>query len=153
MAKDNKVYTLEELQGGPHKTVWVVIATLGLLTIALGTLLPIFAVKFGPQTMGWWKYVYAAGAVLFLVGKLFCPYTGSNPRIKRLYRIEAWSAVFFCVAAFFFFWQPYQTRDAFAFTLAGGFLLIFTTIAIPRTVKNILRKQSEDAGKGKNKKQ
>lgn len=153
VAKDTKVYTLEELQGRPHKTVWVVIATLGLLTIALGTMLPIFSVQLGLLTLVWWKYVFAAGALLYLVGKLFCPYTGTHPRIKRLYRIEAWSAVFFCVAAFFFFWQPYQTRDAFAFTLAGGFLLIFTTIAIPRTVRKVLRDQAADAdGKSKSKK-
>ena len=42
-----KTYTLEELQGRPPRTIWAVIAMLGLITIAVGTLLPIFAVRIG----------------------------------------------------------------------------------------------------------
>ena len=138
-----KTYTLEELQGRPPRTHWAVIAMLGLITIAVGTLLPIFAVRIGPDAVSWWKYVYAAGAVCFLLGKLFSPYTGIHPRIKRLYRIEAWSAVFFCVAALFLFLDMNTMRDVWAFTLAGGALLIFTTIAIPRTVSKTLKNQSK----------
>lgn len=138
-----KTYTLEELQGRPPRTIWAVIAMLGLITIAVGTLLPIFAVRIGPDAVSWWKYVYAAGAVCFLLGKLFSPYTGIHPRIKRLYRIEAWSAVFFCVAALFLFLDMNTMRDVWAFTLAGGALLIFTTIAIPRTVSKTLKNQSK----------
>lgn len=135
-------YTLEQLQGKAPSTLMVVIATVGLLTIAIGTLLPILSIKYGSQVAGWWKYVYAAGALCFLVGKLFSPYTGTNPRIKRLYRIESWSAVFFCVAAFFLFLGTDMMRDVWAFTLAGGALLIFTTIAIPRVIKKELKRNS-----------
>lgn len=140
----DKKYTLDELQGKPPKTIMVVIATLGLLIIALGTLLPVLAVKYNPAAVSWWKYVYAAGAVLFLIGKVFSPYTGIHPRIKRLYRIESWSAVFFCVAAFFLFWSNEGTRDVWAFTLAGGALLIFSTIAIPRAVKKALGQPKDE---------
>jgi len=135
-------YTLEELQGKTPPTAMTILATVGLLTIAVGTLLPVFSMKLGPQAMGWWKYVYAAGAACFLAGKLFSPYTGTHPRIKRLYRIEGWSAVFFCVAAFFLFWSDGSLRDVWAFTLAGGALLIFTTIAIPRIIKKELKKNN-----------
>ena len=128
-----KTYTLEELQGRPPRTIWAVIAMLGLITIAVGTLLPIFAVRIGPDAVSW----------CFLLGKLFSPYTGIHPRIKRLYRIEAWSAVFFCVAALFLFLDMNTMRDVWAFTLAGGALLIFTTIAIPRTVSKTLKNQSK----------
>ena len=143
MSKNNPKqprYTLEELQGKAPSTAMVILATVGLLTIALGTLLPIFGVKLGPQAVGWWKYVYAAGALCFLVGKLFSPYTGTHPRVKRLYRIESWSAVFFCVAAFFLFWGTDTLRVVWAFTLAGGALLIFTTIALPRVIKKELKR-------------
>lgn len=139
-ADSRRHYTLEEMTGRPHPTLLVVLATVGLLTIAAGTLLPILNVKIAPTAVTWWKYVYAAGAFCFLVGKLFCPYTGEHPRIKRLYRIEAWSAVFFCVAAFFLFWSHDTMRDVWAFTLAGGALLIFTTIAIPRVVRKELKR-------------
>jgi hypothetical protein len=71
-----------------------------------------------------------------------CPYTGKHPRIRRLYRIESWSGIFFCVAAFFLFYNGEYTRDSWAFTLAGGVLLVFTTIAIPRVVKKELKNNS-----------
>ena len=51
MSKNNPKqprYTLEELQGKAPSTAMVILATVGLLTIALGTLLPIFGVKLGP---------------------------------------------------------------------------------------------------------
>lgn len=140
---DKKNYTLDELTGHPQPTWAVVIALVGLLAIAVGTLLPILNVQLGPQAIGaWWKYVYAAGAVLFFVGKLLCPYTGKHPRVKRLYRIESWSGVFFCVAAFFLFYNGAYTRDSWAFTLAGGVLLVFTTIAIPRVIKKELKNKN-----------
>ena len=117
------------------------LAIVGLLAIAAGTLLPILNVTVAPGAAGtWWKYVYAAGAVCFLAGKLLSPYTGIHPRIKRLYRIESWSAVFFCVAAFFLFYNGNVSRDSWAFTLAGGALLVFTTIAIPRVANKELKK-------------
>lgn len=139
-AKEEKHYTLEELQGKPGSKWMMILATLGLLTIAIGIMVPLFSYKYGAQAVAWWKYVYAAGALCFLVGKLFTPYTGTHPRIKRLYRIESWSAVFFCVAAFFLFWGGDTMRDVLAFTLAGGALLIFTTIAIPRIIRKELKK-------------
>ena len=127
--------------GKAPRTWCVVLAIVGLLAIAAGTLLPILNVTVAPGAAGmWWKYVYAAGAACFLAGKLLSPYTGTHPRIKRLYRIESWSAVFFCVAAFFLFYNGNVSRDSWAFTLAGGALLIFTTIAIPRVANKELKK-------------
>lgn len=138
-----KVYTREELIGRPQPALMVIVATIGLLGIAAGTLLPILNVQLGPGAVSWWKYVYAGGAFCFLVGKLLSPYTGTHPRVRRLFRIEAWSAVFFCVAAFFLFFNGGVTRDSWAFTLAGGVLLVFTTIAIPKTINRQLRRQKE----------
>lgn len=138
---DNRHYTKEELLGSAPRGWCVALATLGLLAIAVGTLLPILNVAVAPGTAGgWWKYVYAGGAVAFLAGKLMSPYTGVHPRIKRLYRIESWSAVFFCVAAFFLFYNGNVSRDSWAFTLAGGVLLVITTIAIPRVANKELKK-------------
>ena len=138
---DERHYTREELLGSAPRTWCVVLATVGLLAIAAGTLLPILNVFVGPGAAGsWWKYVYAGGAVAFLAGKLLSPYTGVHPRIKRLYRIEGWSAVFFCVAAFFLFYNGNVSRDSWAFTLAGGILLVFTTISIPRVANKELKK-------------
>jgi len=139
MTQTQKRYTLEQLQG-PAPASWkVLLAILGLLGIATGTLLPILNVLVAQGIAGtWWKYVYSAGALCFLTAKLITPYRGEHLRIKRLYRIESWSAIFFCVAAFFLFYNGNVSRDSWAFTLAGGVLLVFTTIAIPRAVKREL---------------
>ncbi len=135
-------YTLEELTGRPPRTWCMLLATIGLLAIAVATLMPILNVAVAPGAAGTlWKYIYASGAACFLIGKLLSPYTGIHPRIKRLYRIESWSAVFFCVAAFFLFYNGNVSRDSWAFTLAGGALLVFTTIAIPRVVNKELKKK------------
>lgn len=138
-------FSLEELQGNAPKTWVVIMATVGLLAIAVGTFMPIMQAHTNPMaayehTLQPWMFVYAAGALLFVVAKILSPYTGKSMRIKRLYRIEGWSAVFFCVAAFFIFWDRETTRDVWAFTLAGGAILIFTTLAIPYRIKKELRK-------------
>ena len=145
MTKDRK-YTLDQMLG-PRPAAWkVAMATVGLLAVAVATLMPILNVLITYGAAGtWWKYLFAAGAVLFLAGKLLSPYRGEHPRIRRLYRIES-SAIFFCVAAFFLFYNGSVSRDSWAFTLAGGVLLVFTTIAIPRTVRRELRR---DAGETK----
>ena len=146
MTKDRK-YTLDQMLG-PRPAAWkVAMATVGLLAVAVATLMPILNVLITYGAAGtWWKSLFAAGAVLFLAGKLLSPYRGEHPRIRRLYRIESWSAIFFCVAAFFLFYNGSVSRDSWAFTLAGGVLLVFTTIAIPRTVRRELRR---DAGETK----
>lgn len=146
---NEKYYTREELTGREPKAVMTVLGIVGLLGIAVGTMLPMIGVFTSPGAVAWWKYVYAGGAACFLVSKFFTPYTGSHPRIKRLMRIESWSAIFFCVAAFFIFYNGAVTRDAWAFTLAGGALLIFTSLSIPRTVNKELRRSEEAKNKKK----
>lgn len=103
------------------------VMTVGMLLIVAGTVLPIFRLD-----NDIYKYVYSAGALMLLVSRLFNPYKGDNLRLKRLVRIESWSAIFFCVAAFFMFYDPTTARDWLAFTLAGGIIQIYTSIMIPR---------------------
>ena len=64
--------------------------TISMLLIVAGTVLPLF------NTGGiLFKYIYATGALLLLIGRLLTPYKGDDLRVKRLYRIETWSAIFF----------------------------------------------------------
>ena len=111
-----------------NSALWLALMTLGMLLIVTGTVIPIFRLE--TQI---YKYIYSAGAVILLVSRIMTPYRGDNDRIRRLYRIESWSAIFFCVAAFFMFYDPYSARDWLAFTLAGGAVQIYTSIMIPRT--------------------
>lgn len=105
--------------------------TVGMLLIATGIVIPIFT---GSISSDVFRYIYAVGAVLLLTARLFSGYDGSNLRLKRLYRLETWSAVFFCVAAFFLFYDRTLLRDPLAFTLAGGLIQAYTSIMIPRQI-------------------
>lgn len=113
------------------KRIWTWIITLGMILIAIGVLMPIMG--YGMELCRW---IYGAGAVLSLIGRIMTPYRGNNMRVKRLHRIEIWSSVFFCAATFFMFYQTAGARDWLAFTLAGGAVLVYTSIMIPRAEKN-----------------
>lgn len=116
--------------------LWLGLMTFGMLLIVAGTVIPIFRLETDV-----YKYIYSAGAVLLLVSRIMTPYRGNSDRIRRLYRIESWSAIFFCVAAFFMFYEPGSARDWLAFTLAGGAVQIYTSIMIPRTAAKERRKK------------
>lgn len=71
--------------------LWIV--TAGMLLIVIGTMLPLLSGLTRLSAVigsGWFRYIYAAGAVITLLGRMFTPYRGDNLRLKRLYRIEAW---------------------------------------------------------------
>ena len=99
----------------------------GMLLIVAGICIPFFT---GPQET-LYKYIFSAGAALNLIGRLFTQYSGKNIRVKRLFRIEIWASLFFCVGAFFMFYDP-DPRNWIVFVLAGGALLAYTSIMIPR---------------------
>ncbi len=106
----------------------------GLCIVAAGAFLPII---FGPASLAA-KIVLSAGAFLTLVGRLFSPYHGKIFRVKRLFAIEKWSAIFFCVAAFFM-WYSDNPREWVVFLLAGAFIQLYTSMAIPYAQKKALR--------------
>ncbi|MBQ3605342.1 MAG: hypothetical protein II990_03715 [Muribaculaceae bacterium] len=110
-------------------TIFLWFVTIGMLLIAAGTVMPLLM-----QEGDLFKYVYGGGAVILLIGRIFTTYKGTNLRLKRLYRIEAWASIFFCVATFFMFYESAGNRDWLAFTLAGGAIQIYTSIMIPRTI-------------------
>lgn len=113
---------------------------LGLALILLATAVP-FVLMGSSWADPAYKYVYAAGALLLLVARLFSPFRGSDMRLKRLHRIEAWSAVFFCAAAVFLFYPGASLRDWIAFTLAGAIIQVITSIAIPAREAKLKGKQ------------
>lgn len=100
----------------------------GLLAVAVGVLMPILSNNPYGNTF---RYVYAVGAGLTLLSRLFRQtLPKSTPiRLRRLERMESWSALFFCVAAFFAFYSAPYLRDWLAFTLAGAAIQIYCSIA------------------------
>lgn len=104
--------------------IWIVNA--GLIIILAATMLALTG-----KCALWWRYVYGVGALSLIAGRLMSPYRGDVYRVKRLSRIEVWSAIFFCVALFFMFYPGANNRDWLAFTLAGGIIQVYTSIMIP----------------------
>lgn len=102
-----------------------------LFLVLAATAVP-FLLPHTPRAMASYRYVYAAGAVILLLARLFTPFRGKDLRLRRLHRIEAWSAIFFCAGCAFMFIPGGTGRDWIAFTLAGAAIQIFTSIAIPR---------------------
>ncbi len=119
--------TNTENKSGRSTRTWSVIVNVGLLLVVAGIVLPMFGI---PQST--YRWIYAAGALISLLGRFGTQYTGPVLRLRRLTRIEMWSSVFFCVAAFFMFYPGAGGSDWLAFTIAGGAILIYTSIMIPR---------------------
>lgn len=99
----------------------------GMLLLAVGIVLPLFQ---GLQFVAF-RYVYCAGALMLLIARLFSGYQGDNLRLKRLHRLELWSAIIFCAGGFFLFYDHGTFQQALAFTLAGAVVQIYTSIMIP----------------------
>ena len=95
--------------------------------ILIGLFMPFFTGPIEPA----YKYVFGAGAVLNLVGRIMTRYNGKNVRLRRLLRIETWAALFFCVADYFMFADP-DPRNWIVFVLAGGALMVYTSLMIGR---------------------
>lgn len=141
----NRKVSQEDVTGPRVNPIWGIAAAIGLLMIAAGTLIPILSAKETlyrnlPDTF---KYVFTAGAAILLICRLLNTYKGKILRLKRLYRIEIWSALFFCVAAFFLFYEKDSTRNWLAFTLAGAAIQVYTSFMIPRTMRKALNGEVE----------
>lgn len=106
------------------------IVPFGLLLILLSTVTPFFLRDYA-WALSSFRYVYCAGALIVLIARLLQKRpTTPDFRLRRLYRLEVWVAIIFCVAGFFAFYSA-ELRDWIAFTLAGAAFQAYTSIAIP----------------------
>jgi len=117
---------MKQIDNNTKRNAWSnLLSTIGLLAIMTAALLPLLKVAAGYN-----KYIYAGGALLLLIGKFIAPALKDAPlRLRRLMRIEIWTALIFVAGAVFTFLPG---TDWIAFTLAGGLLTIYTSIMIPR---------------------
>ena len=106
-----------------------ILLIVGLCGVAAGVMLPIMTKNPYEPTF---PYVYAVGAALTLIARLLepSPAPGTPLRTKRLVRLQTWSALLFCVAAFFCFYSAPNLRDWLAFTLAGAAIQVYCSIAL-----------------------
>jgi len=109
------------------ENMFQLISSLGLLLIAVATMIPIMAGGFPDSPV--YKYIFSAGTLVCLVAALFTKAPeGASLREKRWQRIEGWSAIFFCAAAFFLWYPGGSPRDWLAFTLAGATIRIIVFV-------------------------
>lgn len=106
--------------------------TVGLLAIMVGAFLPLIHVAV--ENM---RYVYAAGALVLVAGRIVAPRIKEGPlRLRRLLRLELWTSFIFIFGAVFLFLPSAGGHDWLAFTLAGAVLTIYTSVMIPRQKLN-----------------
>ena len=107
----------------------------GLLLVMAATAMPLFGVGISyiptHRVYGW---SYALGALLILAGRQLRPSVKEQPlRVKRLVRMELWTALIFITGAVFIF--TVRGNDWIAFTMAGGVLTVYTAIMLTRSEK------------------
>ena len=123
----NKKKSAAKVPESPRKLdlVMNLVANIGLITIVVGAAMPLFHAPIDTA-----QFVYAAGACLTLVGRIFVPYRGDNTRIRRLFSMQIFAALAFVTAAFFMFYNDSQPNDWIAFTIVGAVLQIYASFMI-----------------------
>lgn len=109
-------------------------ATFGLLLLAIGLVAPFTSLD-NRVMLEVFKWIYTAGAALYLIARICGGYDPSDSlRVRRLRRLEVWAGVAFATAAFFWFYNAGRyagfqmtlgmLRDTVVFTLAGAIIQI-----------------------------
>lgn len=106
-------------------------ANAGMLCLLIAGALPLL--RMGDPAL--WKWLYAAGAAIVLVCRIFQPVDMPTLRARRLKRMEFWSAVVWAVGTFFIFYKGAGPTDWLAFFLAGGVLQAYASLAMPSAMK------------------
>ena len=82
-----------------RQTVALLLSTVGLLAIMTAAFLPLVHISNASM-----RYVYAAGALVLLAGRIIAPNVKDAPlRLRRLLHVEIWTALIFVAGAVFLF--------------------------------------------------
>lgn len=126
--KTNKNKPQNPVADKRRELISTVMVTLGLMSIMVAAFLPLIHIN-----QDWTRYLYAAGALVLLIGRFVAPRVKDAPlRLRRLLHMEIWTALIFIVGAVFLFLPSAGGKDWLAFTLAGAALTIYTSVLIPR---------------------
>lgn len=112
---------------------WIVLLTnIGMLTVLVSVALPLFHTALSAV-----KWIMAAGALLHLAGRILSMkyFKTLGLRQRRLHHMEIWAALFFVASAAVIFFHWGGPTDWIAFTLAGGVLLVYTSLMLPRAAR------------------
>ena len=110
-----------EKQVNNRNAIAGVMIAVGELAMLIMAALPLLNIN-----LEWMRWVFAAGAVLVLVGRIMDYYQGPSLRIKRLHRILISSGILYCASALMMFLSR-GTNDWIGFLLAGLVVQIYAS--------------------------
>lgn len=138
-------------------------STFGLIIVAAGLVGP-FATQFSMESLTVFKWIFAAGALIFTFARMVGSGDRSESlRLRRLRRLEAWAGIAFCVAAFFWFYNERRfgggmfvgplmiLRDTVLFSLVGALIQVIASWAIVYRQKKEQKEGEPGVKPGKNK--
>lgn len=125
-------------------------ASFGLLALCVALIMPIVNLT-DPHQLTIYKWIYAAGALIFTIARTVgATDKECSRRLRRLYRIEFWAGVAFIIAAAFWFYQEEHLgiyagvlavlQPVITLSLAGAMIQIIAGFMISKQVK----KESKD---------
>lgn len=115
-------------------------ANIGMFLLMVSALLPLLHAG----VPGLWRWLYACGAALVLISRIFRSTDAPTLRARRLKRMEMWSGIVWATGAFFVFYPKAGATDWLAFLLAGGVLQAYASLAMPAALK---KKDKDDKSK------
>ena len=84
------------------------VATFGLILIAVSLVAPFTDIE-NLEFLSIFKWIFAPGALIYTVARVVNVNTPSDSlRLRRLRRLEFWSGIAFCFAAFFWFYNDFR---------------------------------------------
>lgn len=113
-------------------------AVFGLILVAVGLMVP-FANLTSPAYVAVFKWIYSAGALVYLAARVAdVRDPRESLRLRRLRRLEVWAGVALCIAAFFWFYNENRygarslmtlsvLRDTIIFTLVGAIVQLIAS--------------------------
>lgn len=131
-------------------------AVFGCLLVCAAMVAPLFNL-FNTELLEIYKWVYLAGAVIYLIARVAGAFDPRfTMRIRRMRRMECWGGVAFVIAAYFWFHNAGQAseytgsltilRETIIFTLVGAMIQIIASWMIYFAGKKA-RKEGNNAEK------
>lgn len=141
MCMSPKFHNTKKLNMNKKQQTANLILAIGMILLLVMAILPLFGIM-----QSWFKYIYAAGAVLTLIARFLDRYQGSNITLRRLYRIQTVSSICYCASAAILFStinNLVSEKDWLPFLMTGAVLQIYSSLRIQS-------EERKEASKNKN---
>jgi hypothetical protein len=114
------------------------------IVFAIGSVMVLISSVLVMENVVWGKYAFAAGAALFVIGRMKMVYTGDDFRLKRLNRMYFLSSLFLVAVSYM---QFKGLRSWVAVLLMVAITEMYTTLRASWYEKAIREKEKAEAEK------